>query len=105
MASWNEKLRLAFNGDGSASIASRRPAEILREGREWTLSRPLRLWRLIHAMSCFAAAVSRVNVPSALYLFFFVAQVSLVPLGAVYRGTSRVEMSRIEVLHAWFKQR
>ena len=99
MTSWNEQLSIA------SLVTSPLVAEVIREGREWTLRRPLRLWRTINALSCFAAAVSRVNVPSAVYLFFFVAQVSLAPIGAVYRGTSRVEMSRIEVLHAWFNQR
>ena len=100
----------ARRGEGTAPPSAYRyademRAELLRSGKEWCLSRPMRLWRLIHLLSCFAAAISRVNVPSALYLFLFVAQVSRAPGGALYRGTNRVDMSRIEVLHAWFTQR
>lgn len=101
------RLHLAFTqGENLAgSTPGAYVTEMLGEADEWVRNRPLRLWRLLHALSCFAAAVTRVNVPSAVYLFFFVAQASLAPGGGSYGVKNRVEMSRVEVLHAWFTQR
>lgn len=101
------RLRLAFTevGNLAGTTPGAYAAEVLGEAGEWVRNRPLQHWRLSHALSCFAAAVTRVNVPSAVYLFFFVAQVSMASGGESYRGTYRVEMSRMEVLHAWFTQR
>jgi len=66
---------------------------------------PLELWRILHAVSCLAAAVTRVNLPSTVYLLCFVAQVSLAPGGGRYCGTRRATTGRAAVLHAWFTQR
>ena len=95
---WSRKI-------GGSRVTAAAAWERTGEAGEWLTTRPLRMWRTVHSLSCFAAAISRVNVPSAIYLFFFVAQASLAPGGGMYKGTSRAEMSRIEVLHAWFAQR
>ena len=64
------------------------------------------MWRLIHAVSCLAAACARVNLPSAVYLLLFVWQCSVAPGGGLYRGTSRKEvLTRADKLRAWFTQR
>lgn len=79
---------------------------MMRDGDAWLVSLPMRVWRVTHAASCVAAAVTRVNVPSAIYLLGFVVQASLMPVGNLCLDQGgRVEMSRMEVLHAWFTQR
>lgn len=102
------RLHLTFTRGETLAGSSLRAyvTEVLGETGAWVRTRPLWLWRLLHAVSCLAAAVTRVNVPSAVYLFFFVAQVSMAPGGGSHGvWKNRAEMSRVEVLHAWFTQR
>ena len=75
---------------------------------DWLVSRPLRAWRVCHALSCLAMACARVNLASAVYLSLFVAQCSLGAGGRVglYRGTSRrLWVSRTDRYRAWLTQR
>ena len=91
---------------GRRKIGGDDPNSKARRAWSWALARPLRVWRVAHALACLAAGTSRVNAPSAVYLFLFTAQCSLAPAGGLYQGTARKEsLDRTHRLHAWFSQR
>ena len=91
---------------GRRKIGGDDPNSKARRAWSWALARTLRVWRVAHALACLAAGVSRVNAPSAVYLFLFTAQCSLAPAGGLYQGTARKEsLDRTHRLHAWFAQR
>ena len=91
---------------GRRKIGGDDPNSKARRAWSWALARALRVWRVAHALACLAAGVSRVNAPSAVYLFLFTAQCSLAPAGGLYQGTARKEsLDRTHRLHAWFAQR
>lgn len=91
---------------GTRKLGGDDPNSKARRAWTWTLGRQLRIWRVIHALACLTAGVSRVNAPAAVYLFLFTAQCALAPAGGLYQGTARKEnLDRTQQLHAWFQQR